>query len=148
MIYLALACGGIIMWLIYPFCLHQHPCLLSLSISSNALLKPQTTSLRYQPPLSPPYRPTPVASHGIMSLHSPHCTSVCVLRHDVNTKITFSLPSSLSTSSNTGDDSTSCRTPRSLSCFGKMDGDSFGFIITPDLFIACLCDASWPSVAW
>lgn len=50
-------------------------------------------------------------------------------------------------SSNTGNNSSSCRTLGSQACFGKMDGDSFGFIITPDLFIACLRSASWPTVA-
>lgn len=32
--------------------------------------------------------------------------------------------------------SSSRECPRSLTCFGKMDGDSFGFIIMLDLFIA------------
>lgn len=36
---------------------------------------------------------------------------------------------------------------RSLTCFGKMDGDSFGFIIMLDLFIAWLHGACWLSVA-
>lgn len=44
-------------------------------------------------------------------------------------------------SSDTRNNSCSCRTLGSLACFGKMDGDSFGFIIMPDLFIACLCSS-------
>lgn len=38
-------------------------------------------------------------------------------------------------------------TLKSAACFGKTDGDSLGFIIMPDLFIACLCTACWPAVA-
>lgn len=60
---------------------------------------------------------------------------------------TFDFASSYSLSSNTGDNSSSHRTPRTPACFVKMDGDSFGFIITSDLFIAFLCSACWPTAA-
>lgn len=58
-----------------------------------------------------------------------------------------SFSSPFGTSTHTGNVSSSCQTLRSPACFGKMDGDSFGFIIMPDLFIAWLRRACWSTVA-
>lgn len=70
------------------------------------------------------------------------CFTVGCIQHH------FGFCSSWGSPSNTGRDSSSCRTLRSMACFAEMDGDSFRFIIKPDLFIACLCSAAPVGPLW